>query len=89
MSRTSTIAPSTGVQLPTIKEHQLGGSCKNNQLFRVFGHTHQLLHWRENVEYMAKAGADPGINYEGQVGGAQEYEYHYEGRRGAQAYSTM
>ena len=35
MSRTSTIVPSTGVQLPTIKEHQLGGSCRDNQLFHV------------------------------------------------------
>ena len=26
--------------------------------------------------------ADPGINHEGQVGGAQEYEYNYERKGG-------
>ena len=39
--------------------------------------------------YCNYSGADPRINYEGQVRGAQEYEYNYEERGGAQAYSTM
>ena len=30
---------------------------------------------------MGNSGADPEINCEGQVGGAQGYEYNYEGRR--------
>ena len=35
-----------------------------------------------SMERHGRPGADPGINDEGQVGGAQEYEYNYEGRAG-------
>ena len=41
---------------------------------------------RQAVLQCLVTGADPGINYEGQEGGAQEYEYNYEGRGGAQEY---
>ena len=52
------------------------------QFFALFQPRHSL----DNVWI---SGADPGINYEMQVGGAQVYEYNYERRGGAQEYSTM
>ena len=41
--------------------------------------------------WMHAAGADPGINYEGQVGGggAREYEYNYEGQTGVHKRITL